>query len=193
MSFKNDKQRKAAFANMKNQMRKEYIDPISKNLAIPKINNTPIKPTNTKKQKQKNGANDGNKTGMKLTTEQKEIRQKEIRAMIEWSGCVAIPQHCIIIKGVNKAYDLYKAKNRLHFENVVKNATEYIINQTLENPIDIYSDSIFKIISNRGFIDNIPIEIKFDENIFQDMIQGTISNMTKNSTKALIDYTVDKI
>ena len=200
------KQQQAMFANMKKggarsnrgtgdeyDTSKPWINNTTPTNPINGINNdSSVKPSNAKKQSHKNEKNDGRKTDTKLTLEQK-IIQKEIRAMIKWSGCAAFPQHCMIIEGVNAAYDLYKIENRDFFQNIVKNVTPHVIDPMFENSIDIYSDSIFKIISNRGFIDNIPIEIKFDENIFQDMIQGTISNMTKNSTKALIDYTVDKI
>ena len=121
--------------------------------------------SNTKKQSQNNKKNHGSKTNTELTPDQKEIeqkaiRQKEIIAMIQWSGCVALPHHCMIIGGVGAAYDFYKTENRYQFKNIVEFTTKQIANQTLENPIDIYSKSIFKIISNRGFIDNIHKDIK---------------------------------
>lgn len=142
--------------------------------------------SNTKKQSQNNKKNHGRETNTELTPEQKEIRQKEIMTMIQWSGCVALPHHCMIIGGVGAAYDFYKTENRYQFKNIVEFATKQIVNQTLENPIDIYSNSIFKIISNRGFIDNIHKDIKLDEAIFQDMIKGTIQNLINNTIDDVI-------
>lgn len=154
-------------------------------------NSASMELSNTKKQSQNNKKNHGRKTNTELTPDQKKIeqkkieqtaiRQKEIMTMIQWSGCMAIPQHCMIIKGVNVAYDLYKTENMSHFRNIVKVATRNIINQKLENPIDIYSDSIFKIINNHGFIDNIHKDIKLDEAVFQDMIKGTIQILINNT------------
>lgn len=194
------RQQQAMFANMKkggdrlnggtgdeHGTHKPWINNITLENMVNSINNdSSLKPSNAKKQSHKNEMNDRRKTNTELTPdqkkiEQKAIRQKEIMTMIQWSGCMATPQYCMIIKGVNVAYDLYKTENMSHFRNIVKVATRNIINQKLENPIDIYSDSIFKIINNHGFIDNIHKDIKLDEAVFQDMIKGTIQNLINNT------------
>ena len=56
----------------------------------------------------------------------------KIRTMIEWSGCMAFPQQCIIIRGVNRAYGLYKTKNKDRFQESVNSATSAIINPLIK-------------------------------------------------------------
>lgn len=136
-----------------------------------------------------NKKNYGRKTNTELTPEKKEIRQKEIRAMIEWSGCVITPQHCAIITGVNLAYDIYKTDNKDRFQKIIKIATSNINDQMLENPLDLYSKVIFSVINDCGFRENImastPEKFEFDENIFRYLIKGTIKN--------LINDTIDNV
>lgn len=101
----------------------------------------------------------------------------KIRTMIEWSGCMAFPQQCIIIRGVNRAYGLYKTKNKDRFQESVNSATSAIINPLIKNQIGIYSDPIFRIINDLEIKDRNSKIIEFDKNIFEDMIRGTISNL----------------
>lgn len=101
----------------------------------------------------------------------------KIRTMIEWSGCMAFPEQCIIIKVVNRAYGHYRTKNNDTFQESVDDVASIIIHPLLKNQINRYSGPIFRIIDDLELTDNNSNEIEFDEAIFKKLIRGTISNV----------------
>lgn len=124
----------------------------------------------------------------KSQEQDKNLTSSNIPDALAWSGCLAFPQYCPIISGVNKAYRIYNKnlidnQNEEH-ENILKEIAKIIsTNASIKvttNQIESSSDSIVKSLDNSGLLDLITKETNISKNTVDDIIRSTTSNFIKN-------------
>lgn len=124
----------------------------------------------------------------KSQEQDKNLTSSNIPDALAWSGCLAFPQYCPIISGVNKAYRIYNKnlinnQNEEH-ENILKEFAKIISTNAstkiTTHQIESSSDSIVKFLDNSGLLDIITKETNISKNTVDDIIRSTTSNFIKN-------------
>ena len=169
MGFKNDAQRKAAFANMGNSKPK-------------------LAPVFTRAQ-----YTDGNKNRGEIKINSILDQKEQIRVMFEWGGCAITPQYCALIKGINLAYKIYRTDNNDMVKEIAKIIASDVVPIVSEYQVDACSNKIVEQINDYGLIDNISKQTNLDKSVFQDMMKGTISNLLNAGMKNHVNSTIDKM
>ena len=167
--FKNDRQRKAAFANMKPKtplVANDYMNDIS--TQISKIQNVLPK--------------------QNVLTNQN----------LTWIGCHAAPDQCLVIKGINEVYKIYKQKppNRQYenkIETIIKIGTTNITSNVTKSHIEYYSKKVVEQANDSGLIDDISNKTHLNDNIIKDIIEGTTSNLLKDIIEKGTGFVVKKV
>lgn len=154
-------------------------------------NKNPSAENNTNQKKNQIGKkNDGQTSeSTNYTAEQKE----QIRVMFEWGGCAITPQYCALIKGINLVYKIYRTDSGNLVKGIAQIVAPLIVPIGFENQVDACSNKIIEQINEYGLIDNISKQVNLDKSVFQDMMNGTISNLLDIGINNQVHSTIDKM
>lgn len=121
-----------------------------------------------------------------------------IEDVIAWYGCYALPGQCLVIKGINIAYKIYKNKplNRQYedkIENIENRGMLKFTSIVAEEEINKVSKEILIQINESSLISNISDITKINENIIKDIMGGTISILLKDKIENGTGFLVNNI
>lgn len=165
------------------------VDPEWQAPIIPKNKNPSAENNTNQKKNQIEKKNDGQSESTNYTAEQKE----QIRVMFEWGGCAITPQYCALIKGINLAYKIYRTDSGNLVKGIAQIVAPEIVPIGFENQVDACSNKIIEQINEYGLIDNISKQANLDKSVFQDMMNGTISNLLDIGINNQVHSTIDKM
>lgn len=127
------------------------------------------------------------------------IIENPISDALIWTGCTfAFPNECLVIKGVSKAYKIYKQDIRYNrydntVENIVKSGLPKIISTIAENEIHTVSEEIVNQVNDSGLITNMSENTKINGNIIRDIMVGTVSNLLKDQIEDGTGFLVNNV
>ena len=115
-----------------------------------------------------------------------------------WYGCYALPDQCLVIKGINIAYKIYKNKplNRQYeynIENIVHREMPNFVSTVAEDEIKTVSKEIIIQINESGLISNVSDITKINENVIKDFMGGTISSLLKGGIENGTGFLVNNV
>lgn len=164
--FKSDPQRRAAFANMNKK--------------------TP------------STAHNSNHISTQISKIQNALPKQNVltNQNLTWIGCHVVPDQCLVIKGINAVYEIYKQKSlnqQYEIETIIKNGTTNITSNVTKNHIEYYSKKVVDQANDSGLIDDISNETHLNDNIIKDIIEGTTSNLLKDIIEKGTGFVVKKV
>jgi hypothetical protein len=115
-----------------------------------------------------------------------------------WSGCSIAPNECFVIKCVNTAYKMYKQESLNKYydnkiENIVKLGMPKFTSTVAEDEINNVSKEIVNQVNDSGLINNISENTKINENIIENFMEGTISNLLRDTIEKSTGIIVNNV
>ncbi len=98
---------------------------------------------------------------------------------VTWSGCLAFPSHCVVIKGVTKVYELYNERKSLNrrYENKIDSFRIDTIRPAVSKIKTDEEEHLIRNLLNEldgnGIIDDISNATNIDKDIVEEIIAGT--------------------
>ena len=121
-----------------------------------------------------------------------------IEDVFAWYGCYALPGQCLVIKGINIAYKIYKNKPlnkqyEYNIENIVYRRMPNLVSTVTEDEIKTFSKEIIIQINESGLISNVSDVTKINENVIKDFMSGTVSNLLKGGVENGTGFLVNNV
>lgn len=103
-----------------------------------------------------------------------------------WSGCHLLPDYCTVIMLINTVYKSYKQKPRnMHYEDTIENMVKCDVpkfaSTIIEDEIYTITKDIITYANMSGLTYQISKKTQIDENVVKDFMEGTISNLLKDT------------
>ena len=115
------------------------------------------------------------------------------------TGCIfAFSNECLVIKGVYKAYKMYKKESPNEqydnkIEKLVKSEMPKLTSAVAEDEIKKVSKEIVNQVNNSGLISNISNATEINENIIKNFMEGTISNLLKDKIEIGTGFIINNV
>lgn len=127
-----------------------------------------------------------------------QLNSKIILNSVAWSGCIALPKYCLVIKGVNKVYSIYREnssykKYEYRINNIIKTAFANISTEVTKDQINFSSETIINLIDESGLLEVLSKETNIDKNIIKDILKGTTSNLLTSEIEKISGFFLNEV